>query len=387
MKKENEATEKVIFQGKKGISLISLIITIIVIIILVAIVIFSGLSTPDRANFAKFTQSFSDYSTAIMGDYTKKMMQYAVGGQSRTDAQIYYIIANGNENIVDVNDAPTPVETIEKLGLPLHPEQLEGTEYYEITADSNIEGVNKQMQFYEASEKHYVTDKGEAFILPGYLVPGTNRWYINERKYYESDEPIKGPLSFEISEWKLLSADDENSEEVQGTLGKIVDTAYIYFTAFANGEPATISYTPSNGGEAISGTGKIRLPISDNGEYNFTITAMVDGMEKTTTKKVTITDRFMQMTDADAFIFNGYQIVGLTDKGKGLDVINIPSKIGKDDVTNILSQAFKDNTKITSVTIPSSVRNIGDNAFSGCNNLKSIIISPGIQSIRSRNFF
>ena len=89
---------------KKGISLISLIITIIVIIILAAIVIFTGLNTPDRANFAKFTQGISDLNLAITQDYANRKAKYATKDESRTDAQIYYNIASGTE--VNVGETP-----------------------------------------------------------------------------------------------------------------------------------------------------------------------------------------------------------------------------------------------------------------------------------------
>ena len=85
----------------EGISLIALIITIIVIIILAAIVIFSGLNTPDRANLAKFVQEISDFRLAVQQDFMNKKAEYAISGKSRSDAQIYYIIANGgNPDII-----------------------------------------------------------------------------------------------------------------------------------------------------------------------------------------------------------------------------------------------------------------------------------------------
>ena len=58
--------------------MISLIITIIVIIILAAIVIFTGLNTPDRANFAKFVSEFSDFRTAVQQDYFAKKTKFSV---------------------------------------------------------------------------------------------------------------------------------------------------------------------------------------------------------------------------------------------------------------------------------------------------------------------
>lgn len=53
-------------------------------------------------------------------------------------------------------------------------------------------------------------------------------------------------------------------------------------------------------------------------------------------------------------------------------VVVIPSKINSWPVTKIGEDALKDNTTITSVTIPASVTEIGSNAFAGCTNLTSV---------------
>ena len=143
---------------KEGISLISLIITIIVIIILAAIVIFTGLGTPDSANFAKFASEFSDFGMAITNDYMNRKAEYAVKNQTRSEKQIYYMIASGTE--IDMNDSVSPVGTIEELGLNIIPEELQGTEYYEILSDKYVENWKKEKYYYAKDEKYYVTDKG-----------------------------------------------------------------------------------------------------------------------------------------------------------------------------------------------------------------------------------
>lgn len=64
-------------------------------------------------------------------------------------------------------------------------------------------------------------------------------------------------------------------------------------------------------------------------------------------------------------------VVGLAD---GVSKCNLvfPSTCNGLPVTTITSNAFADNTKIASITIPNSVTNIGDAAFSGCSNLTSV---------------
>ena len=171
---------------KYGLSLISLIITVIVIIILATIIIFSDLKTPDRANLAKFVEDFSSYKMAIMQDYMNRKTKYNLEGITRSDEQIYYAIAMGDENLVDVNTNPIETGLISDLTVEIYPEKLSGKKFFEIISDINVGSINKQNRFYESAEKHYVTDTGDVFILPGYLVEenGNSRWYISENKYY-----------------------------------------------------------------------------------------------------------------------------------------------------------------------------------------------------------
>lgn len=55
------------------------------------------------------------------------------------------------------------------------------------------------------------------------------------------------------------------------------------------------------------------------------------------------------------------------------DVV-IPVTHNKLPVTEILADAFRDNTQIVSLTIPSGVTSIGDGAFDGCVNLENIFV-------------
>ena len=74
----------------QGISLISLIITIIVIIILAAIVIFTGLGTPDSAQFAAFTNDVDSVYAAMIDKFSDLKVAHAVSGETRTNEQIYF---------------------------------------------------------------------------------------------------------------------------------------------------------------------------------------------------------------------------------------------------------------------------------------------------------
>lgn len=75
---------------------------------------------------------------------------------------------------------------------------------------------------------------------------------------------------------------------------------------------------------------------------------------------------------------NGNKTVEYNKVDKKAKKATVPSTITvngvKYQVTSIAAKAFANNKKLTKVVIPSSVRSIGKQAFSGCKNLKSIMI-------------
>ena len=74
-------------------------------------------------------------------------------------------------------------------------------------------------------------------------------------------------------------------------------------------------------------------------------------------------------------IGNGYSVKGVNSALKG--AITIPSSFNSTSVTAIKREAFAYDNDITSVTIPSSVDEIGINAFLLCDNLESVTFESG----------
>lgn len=68
--------------------------------------------------------------------------------------------------------------------------------------------------------------------------------------------------------------------------------------------------------------------------------------------------------------------------------IAIPTTVDKDyyTVTGIAPEAFKNCTAET-ITIPYSIRSIGNNAFEGCSNLKTITIPASVESLGTERLF
>ena len=56
-------------------------------------------------------------------------------------------------------------------------------------------------------------------------------------------------------------------------------------------------------------------------------------------------------------------------------------------VTAVADNAFKGNTKLTSVTIGANVTSIGSQAFAGCTNLKSVTIPKSVETIGKKAFY
>ena len=80
----------------------------------------------------------------------------------------------------------------------------------------------------------------------------------------------------------------------------------------------------------------------------------------------------------------GITITGCTGNATRL---TIPAAIGGKPVTSIGKKAFYANTELTSVIIPGSVKEIGEEAFSGCVGLESAELSEGLETIGYYAFY
>jgi hypothetical protein len=66
--------------------------------------------------------------------------------------------------------------------------------------------------------------------------------------------------------------------------------------------------------------------------------------------------------------------------------VEIPASVNGMAVVKVGDEAFKDNTSVTSITIPNSVTSIGDYAFRFCSNLTSVTIGNNVTSIGQEAF-
>jgi len=253
-----------------------LIITIIAIIILAAIVIFTGLNTLDRANLAKFVSEFSDFRMAVTQDYMQKKARYAIEGKWRSDAQIYYIIANKSDTITDVNLEPT----VDNAGTTQYPGtimyiasgdgddslgldglDIKGEYAYLITDDRNVVNWKQNRKYFEVNEQHWITDKGDVFITKGYRVEqnGEEKWYLNEKVV--SDTPATGNGGISVNNVRILASNTGNTEAGTNLVNDGSVRVYIMFDV------------TTEDGSSVTISPDVPYGVSDNGTYSFVITA------------------------------------------------------------------------------------------------------------------
>lgn len=83
--------------------------------------------------------------------------------------------------------------------------------------------------------------------------------------------------------------------------------------------------------------------------------------------------------------YSSYVVLKGIGSYTGTEII-VPETYNEKPVNQIGTEAFKDNTSITKVVVPSSITYIGSSAFSGCTSLTSVIISSKASFVGSYAF-
>lgn len=166
----------------------------------------TGTTTVHSAQFSMFVQEFGDYASSFKCDpYAYVTEYYGLKGMALSNAQKYYIAATGLEDIESGVLVPKGIEFVTELNKLADPNlynysEMPVTEDYwgngDVTCweikDSQIEWYSDNYKFYGDNlgvEKHFVTEKGFVFTLPGFprVVDGENRMYISPEVYYNTD--------------------------------------------------------------------------------------------------------------------------------------------------------------------------------------------------------
>ncbi len=86
--------------------------------------------------------------------------------------------------------------------------------------------------------------------------------------------------------------------------------------------------------------------------------------------------------EKDIFITNGEGVItGLTEYGATLAEIDVPLNIKGESISAIGESAFEKNENLTSINIPNGIETIENRAFIGCNNLTEIVIPNSVKHI------
>jgi hypothetical protein len=153
----------------------------------------------------------------------------------------------------------------------------------------------------------------------------------------------------------------------------------------------TETQTPSTGNDATqtpsTGNDEAQTPAAGSNTPQTPTTDTTTTDTKTTVKKGTTTKKSgntYTVTSAKT------KTVAFTSVKKNSKTVTIPSKVTINGVsykvTSVAANAFKNNKKLTKVTIPSSVTKIGASAFSGCAKLTSVTISKNVTTIGKSAF-
>jgi len=167
----------------QGISLIALIITIIVIIILAAIVIFTGLGTPDSAQFSAFTNDCDTVYMAVLNRFSQLKVDHAISGDYRTNEQIYIEVARGEDPnqyaVMNTDTDPTNNKSTTATSIP----HSSSTGCQQIIAKGIKDmGLTKLPTVRQDQGKYwYVTQDGRVFNSTGYEYNG--KTYYNATYY------------------------------------------------------------------------------------------------------------------------------------------------------------------------------------------------------------
>ena len=215
-----------------------------------------------------------------------------------------------------------------------------------------------------------------------------------ETFYFTDEIELKGGASYSV--YRDFDCSDEIiSKAVKLNVGN--NTFYIlekcgndskfYTVTVRRREIYTVTFTVDDGTLLENATIKVEedgiipkesIPASTDGydfvwDYDFT---------KPVTENIVI-----NATVKAIYVISGNTITGLTDYGKTLQALNIPSEIDGKKITNVGYRAFYKYTSLTIVTIPDSVTGIGERAFEECSSLASITIPNAVTSIGDAVFY
>lgn len=219
-----------------------------------------------------------------------------------------------------------------------------------------------------------------------YFVPATSTMSENEYRY-----PVDAGLSVK----KLINAD--------GTYTIIPLSKWYKQESCANALRECLSNKKDSDGnwshieESWSFTNEeikaIRKNIKDNVYDNdFYANHFINGRCVSFSNKSKIAQTVFSQDDAKYLAVTGSDISGFKNEQAAKEwslssfgSLNIPATLNNIEMTGFSSNAFVDNKEITMMKIPSTIKELDVNVFSGCSNLKNIYFDNSKENITLKN--
>lgn len=190
------------------------------------------------------------------------------------------------------------------------------------------------------------------------IVGNLNQWDESHSISMKEVSPAVYEVTFE----------NKSYEDIFGSVGFL----FVKDNSYADQWGSSVTASSGELHDAVYGGGYIKIdPGSDDerSPHNFIIRLDLTNWDWDTKMGATFTVTVAAATNKFYFDPTTGTITGYD----GTDtVVVIPPTISSWPVTKIGEDALKDNTTITSVTIPANVTEIGSNAFAGCTNLTSV---------------
>ena len=189
----------------------SAVIAVVTIILLSSIVIFSGLSTPDSAQFANFCQQVDNVYMATMDRFGDLKVEHAIAGDIRTNEQIYFEVATG----LDIGEYGamsgaelTGIKGSKSTGV------AKGDNCQRIDPDTARSNINMSLPYIrETNCAWYITKDGQIFNATGYIYD--DKTYFNASVYKDEELPASTTNPQEKLAIKIAEAIENYEYEVQ----------------------------------------------------------------------------------------------------------------------------------------------------------------------------
>ena len=175
-----------------------------------------------------------------------------------------------------------------------------------------------------------------------------------------------------------VAPNNRNYASVDGVLFNKTVTELVHFPRGKKGAytiPGTINVIDWRFFHGCSGLTSITIPGSVIGIEDYALHSC------TSLTSITVDQANRNYASADGVLFNKAMTELIWYPHGKIGSYTIPGT-----VTNIRQSAFTDRTRLTSITIPNSVTSIGGYAFSGCTGLTSINIPGSVTSIGENTF-